>query len=210
MIPLHFGTRQRLLFGLWNPSGRARRRHGVVICNPWGEEAVRAHRTLRILAERLARTGLDVLRFDYFGTGDSLGSSTSVTLTGCVDDTIIAIEEVSTVANVDSVSLIGLRMGAAIAGQAARAGSSVIERLVLWDPLSTGDGEGIPAARPHPRPADEASRRAAQGTARGAGAVLVVRSEGGGRAPPCWQEEAEFGAGAVASETIERIGGWFR
>src|ERR1700755_3241688 len=43
----------------------------LLICNPFGYEALCAHRALRVLAERAALAGAHVLRFDYRGTGDS-------------------------------------------------------------------------------------------------------------------------------------------
>jgi hypothetical protein len=47
-------------------------RRGVVLCNAWGQEALCAHRSWRLLAMDLAAAGLPTLRFDYPGTGDSL------------------------------------------------------------------------------------------------------------------------------------------
>ena len=68
-----FGPEEGPLFGWlhWPDDGTARA--GVVVCPPSGYEAVCAHRTLRVVAERLAERGFAVLRFDYDGTGDSAG-----------------------------------------------------------------------------------------------------------------------------------------
>src|SRR5207245_1595647 len=46
---------------------------GLVLCNPFGYEAICAHRTLRHFAEAAADAGIPALRFDYDGTGDSVG-----------------------------------------------------------------------------------------------------------------------------------------
>ena len=66
----------RYLFA-WHhgPHPALRRRGAVVLCPPLGSECVVAYRVWRILAERLAGAGFDVLRFDYEGTGDSAGDS---------------------------------------------------------------------------------------------------------------------------------------
>ena len=43
---------------------------------------VRAHRLLRVLAERLARNGIAVMRFGPYGAGDSLGNDEQLDLAG--------------------------------------------------------------------------------------------------------------------------------
>jgi pimeloyl-ACP methyl ester carboxylesterase len=137
MIPLHFGSRERLLFGSYTPASGSLKRRGVVICNPWGAEALRAHRSLRLLADRLAAEGLEVLRFDYFGTGDSWGEGGQVSLSGCTEDTLCALEEIKAVAAVERVDLVGLRLGAYVAADAA-ARARDVSRVVLWDPVASG------------------------------------------------------------------------
>ena len=71
--PLHFGPVGSPLFGCYHPPDGAARRSGVVLCYPFGQEYVRAHRAFRLLANRLASVGFHVLRFDYHGCGDSSG-----------------------------------------------------------------------------------------------------------------------------------------
>ena len=69
----YFGASQQLL-GAFHVAQRLQPRStAVLLCNPFGEEASRSHRTFRVLATQLERTGFSVLRFDYSGTGDSLG-----------------------------------------------------------------------------------------------------------------------------------------
>src|SRR4051812_43750768 len=65
MTPFYFGAPERRLLGLFHPSATAvRGARAVLLCNPFGQEAVRSHRVYRVLAERLARGGIAVLRFD--------------------------------------------------------------------------------------------------------------------------------------------------
>lgn len=137
MNPILFGSRDRQLFGVHVPAHGKRRRNGAVICAPWGQEYERSHRACRLLGDRLAANGYDVLRFDYYGTGDSAGSREAITFNGCVQDTLSAVEEICALANVRRVLLVGLRLGAAIADRAAAEARS-IDRLVLWDPVSDG------------------------------------------------------------------------
>ena len=83
MTPLYFGERTRRLFGVYTPAHAAGRpARGVVLCHPWGQEYLHAHRSLRKLGDLLAAAGFDVLRFDYFGTGDSAGDLPEASLAG--------------------------------------------------------------------------------------------------------------------------------
>lgn len=91
-----------------------------------------------MLADLLARTGLDVLRFDYFGTGDSFGDGTDFLLSTAVADVGLAIEELGGLSGHGPVSLVGLRLGALVAGLAATQGDARVERAVLWEPPSRG------------------------------------------------------------------------
>jgi predicted alpha/beta hydrolase len=74
--PMFFGPEGRPLFGwLYRPPPERALGAGLVICNPFGNEALCAHRTIRHLSARAAGAGFAVLRFDYDGTGDSTGHS---------------------------------------------------------------------------------------------------------------------------------------
>ena len=138
MKPFFFGDSARPLFGLHHPpSGGAPRRWGVVICNPFGQEYLRAHRSLRELANRLAGDGFHVLRFDYYGCGDSAGDSAEASLEQWLLDISAAIAEVKEASASPKFALVGLRLGATLSGLLARQRGDV-ERLVLWDPILDG------------------------------------------------------------------------
>ena len=62
----------------------------VLLCGPQGQEGVRAHRMIRVLAERLSRAGCDVLRFEPYGTGDSAGDEQDLDLQGWQRDVACA------------------------------------------------------------------------------------------------------------------------
>src|SRR5438128_11335151 len=85
MRPYFFGPPERQLFAVHHPAQIAGRRHGAVICYPWGHEYVNSLRGCRQLAARLARLGMDVLRFDYYGSGDSAGQGEDASLSTCVE-----------------------------------------------------------------------------------------------------------------------------
>jgi alpha/beta superfamily hydrolase len=137
VIPVLFGGRARPLVGVFLPAGGTPLGRLAVICPPFGIEFLRTERALRILAERLSAAGLDVLRFDWYGTGDSGGEHHEVTVSGAAGDLRAAVEEglhLSGVANAEVV-LVGHRHGvlpaALVAGEDER-----VTRLVLWDPVS--------------------------------------------------------------------------
>jgi alpha/beta superfamily hydrolase len=134
--PFFFGTKERRLFGAYDPSRGAGRR-GAVICYPWAREYLLAHPTNRHLARLLSGAGLHVLRFDYTGTGDSAGDFADASQEQWLADVETAVEELKETGQVSGVGLIGMRYGAALAaGIAARRRD--IDRLVLWDPVFDG------------------------------------------------------------------------
>ncbi|GGA98218.1 alpha/beta fold hydrolase [Allosediminivita pacifica] len=139
MSPFFFGTSRRRLFGVYHPAQTSRATaKAVVLCYPWGHEYINAHRSMVKLAGVLAEGGYHVLRFDYFGTGDSGGEAVDVTLKGCREDILTAAEELLDMSGGESVSLVGLRLGAALAAEVAVAERGLVDRLVLWDPVISG------------------------------------------------------------------------
>ncbi|MEX3999186.1 alpha/beta hydrolase [Paraburkholderia sp. EG285A] len=111
---------------------------GVVLCNPFGYDALCTHRGWRKLAERLAAAGLPALRFDYPGTGDGAGMEDDP---GRVDAWLAsigaAVHHLREWTGVTHVALVGLRLGATLAAVAAeRIGG--VDALVLLAPPVTG------------------------------------------------------------------------
>lgn len=228
MLPIHFGARDRQLFGCYEEGQAPRRRMAVVILNPIGWELLRAHRTLRLLASRLSESGYDVLRFDYSGTGDSWGDiGDGVTAASWIRDVEEAIEEVAGMSGATRVSLIGLRQGASLAAEVAARRPRGLEHVILWDPPSvTADRSGA-GAQPYTDVTDARMRAELE--------ALTVRTAASGRArmllalsdhradvptalreavhativvegsPTCWVEELDFGAGAVPTELLARL-----
>ena len=140
MNPFFFGTASRRLFGLYTPAvAGTHAQRAVVLCQPWGQEYLRAHRSVRSLATQLARAGVHVLRFDYFGTGDSAGEMSDGDLKGWQSDIDTAIGELKDTTGANKVGLVGLRLGATLAARVAAAKKGDVDSLVLWDPIVAGD-----------------------------------------------------------------------
>ena len=136
MNTYYFGSSARPLYGAYHPPGTAAR-GGVLLCYPFGQEYMRAHRAFRQLALMLSQRGCHVLRFDYACTGDSGGDGESASLAEWRRDIAAAIDELKESVGLDRVSLVGLRLGAALMTEVA-AGRDDLRRLVLWDPVVDG------------------------------------------------------------------------
>jgi pimeloyl-ACP methyl ester carboxylesterase len=150
--PFYFGDASRRLFGIYHPpKGPSPRSHGVVLCYPFGQEYMRSHRAFRQLANLLSRRGFHVFRFDYHGTGDSDGESTEASVNEWPRDVGRAIDELEGNADIERVSLVGLRLGAAMATLCAR-GRADIDDLVLWDPVVSGSAYLGEVLADHPDP----------------------------------------------------------
>ncbi|HWO17374.1 MAG TPA: alpha/beta hydrolase [Kofleriaceae bacterium] len=110
----------------------------MLLCNPFGEEASRAHRIFRVLATQLERAGFTAMRFDYSGTGDSGGESTAASLDDWLADIGLAAERLRSVSGAPRLVVVGLRLGATLAALAAARGAVAARHLVLWDPVVDG------------------------------------------------------------------------
>lgn len=136
MTPVTFGG----CFGwLHLPAGQ-RAETGVVLCNPFGYEALCTYRGWRELADALAARGIAVVRFDYPGTGDSSGNEDDPRrLPAWLDSIEAASRWLRAETAVKRLSLCGLRLGATLAALAAERMGGV-DDLVLLMPVSSGKG----------------------------------------------------------------------
>ena len=138
MTPFTFGPGARQLVGFYHPPEKTvPGRPALLMGNPLGHEATRIHRLYRVVAERLARQGVAVLRFDYHGSGDSPGDDTDGDMAGWRQDMLAAHTELARLASPRSVAWLASRLGAALAVQAS-AQVAGLDRLVLWDPIVDG------------------------------------------------------------------------
>jgi pimeloyl-ACP methyl ester carboxylesterase len=124
------------MFGAFHEASPGRMQSlGVLLCNPFGQEAIRTHRLFRVLAIRLAKAGIHVLRFDYFGTGDSAGDDDQADLQSWRTDIQTAHEELVRLSGSANATWVASRLGAVAAIQALGQSAPSAQRLVLWDPV---------------------------------------------------------------------------
>lgn len=137
-MPVYFGESTARLFGWLDLPSQRVRRTAVLLCNPLGDDYVRAHRSLRHLAEDLCGAGFPVLRFDFHGTGDSAGSERDPgRVAAWRRDVGTAIDELRRRTGAAEVAIVGLRLGATVAAEVASQRGDVAS-VVLWHPFFDG------------------------------------------------------------------------
>ncbi len=102
----------------------------ALLLPPFGEERKCAARLLHETSLRVASLGYEVMRMDWRGLGESLGSLADVSLADWRDD----IRAVANVVGTPSL-VIGARLGANLA---LAAGDPASTTYVLWEPLTSG------------------------------------------------------------------------
>ncbi len=136
---LYFGTTGRQLFGAYHaPPATVAARGAALLCPPWGQEYLVSHRIFRRLAVRLSESGYHVLRFDYYGTGDSAGGREEGDLDSWLEDAQTAAAELRDMSGYSSYACFGIRLGAVVASRLA-ASSADVHTTVLWDPVVNGE-----------------------------------------------------------------------
>lgn len=110
---------------------------GVVMCHGFTGHRIEAHFLFVKAARELCSAGLNVLRFDFRGSGESAGLFRDMTISAEIADALAALDilrEEPTV-DEDSVALIGLSLGGLVAAcTAARDGA--VAALVLWSAVA--------------------------------------------------------------------------
>lgn len=134
---LYFGNPTQPLMGWWHASPRSASM-AAVLCAPFGLEDLSAYRSLRYLAQSLAKAGIPALRFDYAGCGDSAGDSDEGDQVPAWLESIgAAINLAKSLSGAQRVALIGVRLGALLATNAS-VGRDDVSCFVAIAPPASG------------------------------------------------------------------------
>ncbi len=138
MEPYYFKSGDDDLFGAYHPANDMMSRKSAIICSPIFQEYHRTYRMFSNMADRWSQKGYHVLRFDYYGTGDSSGDLQHAGPARWVSDISAAMKELSEISGADQVSMLGIRYGALLAAAAVEELENV-ESMIMWDPIWLGD-----------------------------------------------------------------------
>lgn len=138
-IPVYFGSPSRPLFGwLHLPERILSGTPALVICNPLGYESISAHRSIRHIALAASARGVPALRFDYDGTGDSAGDDKDADrVNAWIESIRHAVVTLQNYSGVQSVCLLGIRLGATL-GLLAAENLPAVTDIVLVSPVVEG------------------------------------------------------------------------
>ncbi|MBP8298269.1 MAG: hydrolase 2, exosortase A system-associated [Burkholderiales bacterium] len=117
-----------------SPAGRAR--GGVLYLHPFADEMNKSRRMAALQSRALAAEGYAVLQIDLFGCGDSGGDFGDATWAQWRDDVAAGMQWLQARVS-GAISWWGLRLGAALALDAARNGAPPAS-FVLWQPALDG------------------------------------------------------------------------
>ena len=148
--PVYFGAPERPMFGFYHPPAGSRLRGtGVLLCNPLGDDLIRAHRPFRHLAEELSAAGFPVLRFDFDGTGDSAGDERDPNRVATWRaDVGRAAAELRARSGINQLAFVGLKLGGTFAALGA-ADLGGVDALVLWGAYDNGAAFVSEATKAH-------------------------------------------------------------
>jgi exosortase A-associated hydrolase 2 len=134
-MPLAPGHRFCLLH---RPAPALLPRGAVLYVHPFAEEMNKSRRMAALASRRLAGLGYAVLQIDLYGCGDSSGEIVDATVSQWRAD-IQAAADWMLARGLGPLTLWGLRFGALLALDWSRRTGTAHERVLLWQPVASGD-----------------------------------------------------------------------
>ncbi|MBJ6369748.1 alpha/beta fold hydrolase [Snuella sedimenti] len=105
--------------------------------NPLFDEKKRSQKFQATTARALAIRGFNVVRFDFFGTGDSYGNFQELSVRTCLENSKSLLSFIREELDISDVYVLGIRWGASIALELAST-ETEINKLILIDPIISG------------------------------------------------------------------------
>ncbi len=135
--PLYFGQPDRALCGFWHATA-VNQHDPLLICAPLLQDGIVSYRSLWVLAESLSTRGMPCLRFNWFGSGDSAGSSEQLRFESLLQDLKYADQEITRRMPARKTRrILAIRSAALPVLQYAAASDDPLE-LWLWEPELNG------------------------------------------------------------------------
>ncbi|BCT69208.1 hypothetical protein NNRS527_02822 [Nitrosospira sp. NRS527] len=126
-------------FCLYHAPPASRECRGVLIyVHPFGDEMNKSRRMAAMQARAFAAVGFGVLQIDLFGCGDSSGEFGDASWNIWKRDLAAAWSWLENRVAAP-ISLWGLRLGALLALDFARSSENAINRIILWQPVISGE-----------------------------------------------------------------------
>lgn len=129
------GGRGRLLAVVRRPSGAAC--SGVLIVPPFAEEMNKSRHLFTEVADALIESGVATVVIDLFGTGDSEGEFADADWSVWKSDLAAAVQW-ARAQQITITQLLAVRLGCALACEAAHDNGWKLEGAVLWQPQLSG------------------------------------------------------------------------
>jgi len=135
--PLFINSGNKHIFAVIHTPDNTTSKKGIIFIHPYAEEKQRVDRILVNCARQLCSKGYFVMRFDFFGCGDSEGNFEELSHESQMSDLRIVTEYFVGTTGVEKIYLFGVRLGSNIAIQYAGADNN-IANIILWSPIING------------------------------------------------------------------------
>jgi len=137
--PFFLKTESGNRFCLYHASSPDKECRGVFIyVHPFGDEMNKSRRMAALQARAFAAIGFGVFQMDLYGCGDSSGKFGEASWDIWKQDLATACNWLKNRTS-DPIGLWGLRLGALLALDFAQSSSSMLDKIVLWQPVISGE-----------------------------------------------------------------------
>ena len=138
MQPRYLSSRAGQIFtNYFPPVAETPVRGRMLFIPPFAEESNRSRHVIAAFARGCAGIGIGVMILDPYGTGDSAGDFADARWDIWKDDVGTGVSALADMGN-EPIAIGGLRLGASLAAEFAADHPSRFSRLVLWQPVTTG------------------------------------------------------------------------